>query len=120
MRMLRKATMRGRSGTFAAISGWLLASWPNASPMISNCRSTADRSRMSCLKSSKLLPRVKSAMAPAALRASHRYLRGSRCIDGLAALLDARAEIGVLDRAVHDEIDRPAEECFERFLEAEI
>ena len=32
--------------------------------------------------------------------------RGSRHENGLAALLDAALEIGILDRAGHDEVDR--------------
>src|SRR5713226_7070498 len=118
--MLRNAMIRRRSGTFAAISGWLLPSWLSASPTISNCRSTADRSKRSRVKSSKLLPRVKSSMAWAARCASQRKARASRSIDRLAAPLDARAEIRVVDRAGHDKIDRPAQQLFERLLEAKI
>lgn len=66
MRMLRNATIRGRSGIFAAISGLLLASCPSASPMISNWRSTADLNSKSYEKSSKVFPWVKVVIAAAA------------------------------------------------------
>src|SRR6516165_3425262 len=109
-----------RSGTFCAIAASMRASCASASPMISNCRSTADRKTMSPSKSAKLLPAVTAAITSAASRASHSRLFGSRCKDGLARAFDARLQVRIAHRTRFDQIDRPTQEPLQCFLQSEI
>src|SRR5215831_11514746 len=109
-----------RSGTFCAVAASMRSSWASASPMISNCRSTADRKTMSRSKSAKLLPAVTAAITSAASPASHSRLFGSRCKDGLARAFDARLQVRVAQGARFDQIDRPTQEPLQCFLQSEI
>src|SRR5262249_40626897 len=109
-----------KSGIRCANTGSNRASCANASPMISNCRSTADLSTISASKSPKLLPAVIVALASAASCASHSKLFGSRRKQRLPRGVDAGPQIGIVHGTGLDEIDRPAEKGLESVLEIEI
>src|SRR5712664_3988943 len=118
--MLRNATMRGNSGTIAAVSASTLRSCASASPTISNWRSTADRSKSSTAYASNDLSDTNWAIRSAAWSASQRYLRDSGRIDAFARCREARAKIWVYDRTGGNQVHLPIEEGLKSFLEGEV
>jgi hypothetical protein len=65
-------------------------------------------------------PAVNRATWSAACAMSARYFFASSCIKQHLGPLDRFAEVGVLDRARDDEVDRQAAELLERLVQAEI
>src|SRR5690348_1327416 len=104
--MLRRATIWERSGIRAAIAGSALASWPNASPMISSCRSTAELVNSSRTNSSADLPWTNAVILSAAARTSQRKARGSRPIQDGAVAGDIGLDVRICDGLGHDEVHR--------------
>ena len=76
--------MAGTSVICVARTGRCCTATRSASPMISSCRSTAERRRASAASSSKLLPLVKSDNRAQATRISNNHALGSRGIQQLA------------------------------------
>src|SRR5882672_8912420 len=118
--MFRKAMIARRSGIWAAMVGSSRDSRANASPTISNCRSTADRKIRSASKSANVLPAVMVPIASAASCASHSRRFGSRFKNRFPRRVDAGLEIGVPQRAGLHEIDGAAEQRFEAVFQAQI
>src|SRR5687767_2242193 len=107
-------------GTRAANVGSNFASWESASPMISNWRSTAERTSALAQYASKVSPPANSSMRPPASRASHKNARGSRRIEDLFRAIDLRTNVGVSHGSGHDEVHGAREHRLQFVLEAEV
>src|SRR3990172_2631844 len=78
-----------------------------ASPMISNCLSTAERSIASRSKSARLLPEVNSSSRRQACKMSKRYLRVSgRLKQDYLSVADRLLEVGIAAGSFLDQIHR--------------
>src|SRR5437667_5036575 len=110
--MLRNAMIRVCSLIRAAVGASSFESLRRASPMISNWRSTADRSIASAS--------MNSAILLAACWTSNRYFLDSSRIQQRPGALDAFSEVWVLDGTNHNEVHIALEERLQRFQEPEV
>src|SRR5688500_17158997 len=118
--MFRKAMILRRSGMAAAMSGESLSRRASASPMMVNCRSTADRSISSPRYCSNCLPLVKRSIRSAATWISRRYFRASSRIEQDLFLLHALPEVGIGEAGRRDQVDGPGEQRLELFAQREV
>ena len=107
-------------GTAAASSGECLASYDKASPMISNCLSTAERTKSFDWYEAKSCPSRNLDTRFEACWMSHSQARGSRGIDELSAGIDTRKHIGVTYATGYQQIDRPVQDHFQLCFEPEV
>src|SRR5881628_4245765 len=118
--MFRKAMILPWSGMAAATSGESLSRRERASPIMLNCRSTADRSISSARYCSNLLPLVKRSMRSAATWISRRYFLASSRIEQRLFLLHALPEIRISQTRWRDEVNGPGKQRLKLLAQREV
>jgi len=107
---LRSLINPRRCGTRAKVSWSWSANLLDASPMISNCRSIADRSMISASRSIADIPSVCSITRLAARRMSQRKAADLGCIEESPGLLNRVQNVRILDVANLNEIHFPPDD----------